>query len=83
VPLLFEKNMAGFFDRTLVVACCPSLQLERLQRRDRLSVDEAAKRLATQIPIDEKIRLAHEVIRNDGTLEELEAAVDQYLLKIN
>lgn len=61
----YHKN----FDR-LVVACCRSeQQLERLLQRG-LSREQAEKRIASQMPIEEKRRLADDVIDCSGTLEE-------------
>ncbi|HVK62213.1 MAG TPA: dephospho-CoA kinase [Bdellovibrionales bacterium] len=79
VPLLFEKGMKDFFDRVLVVACDPKIQRERLINRDGMTGDEADRRIASQIPIDEKVKLADDVILNNGTRDELVRAVDTYL----
>lgn len=82
VPLLFEKNMKDLFDRTLVVASTPESQVRRAMERDGMTEADARKRLATQLPIEEKTKLADDVIQNIGTLADLERAVDSYLLKL-
>ncbi|HVA22004.1 MAG TPA: dephospho-CoA kinase [Candidatus Micrarchaeia archaeon] len=67
IPLLFEVGRAADVDGVLLVYAPPHLQLARLQRRDRLGPDEAARRLAAQWPIDRKRPLATWVIDNGGT----------------
>lgn len=79
VPLLFEKNMRDQFDSVLLVACNPELQRQRMAARDGLAAEEIERRLAAQIPIHEKVALSDYVIHNDGTIEDLERAVDQYI----
>jgi dephospho-CoA kinase len=74
-PLLIEAGMAGQMDRLWVIACSPENQLIRLCRRSGIDPDEGRKRIAAQMSIDEKEKYADTVIRNDGTLEEFQAAV--------
>lgn len=82
VPLLFEKKMQNIFDRVIAVVCDPAVQIERLKVRDGLTQEEAERRLAAQMPIEEKAKLADEVIRNDGTIEDLEKSVDEVLNRL-
>ncbi len=64
IPLLFEKGLQNRVDYTVVVYAPEEQQLDRLMKRDGLSLEEAKKRLKAQIPIDEKIKLADFVIDN-------------------
>ena len=82
VPLLFEKKMTSLFDRTVAVVCSRKMQLERMVLRDGMKPLDAERRLAAQLPIEEKAALADDVIRNDGSLSELEAAVAAYVAKL-
>lgn len=82
VPLLYEKDMASLFDRVVVVACSEKTQLARLIARDGFSPDEAARRVAAQIPIGLKADRADDVIPNEGSLEDLEKEVDAYLARL-
>ncbi|HCC32928.1 MAG TPA: dephospho-CoA kinase [Clostridiales bacterium] len=68
VPLLVEAGMTALVDRVWVVACSPESQLARIARRDGLSPEQAALRLAAQAPLADKLRAAHAVIDNDGAL---------------
>jgi len=52
--LMIESGSYKRFDKLIVVWCRPEVQLERLMSRDGLSADEAARRIAAQMPQDEK-----------------------------
>jgi dephospho-CoA kinase len=82
VPLLFEKNLAAEFDATVVVACDRPTQLARAMSRDNLSREEAERRLAAQMPIEEKVARADFVIDNNAGLDELEAAITAFLRQL-
>lgn len=73
IPLLFEKNLAGDFDKTILVYCSEAEQLHRLVERDGLPEEEARRRIASQLPIDSKVKLADYVIFNNGGQSELKA----------
>jgi dephospho-CoA kinase len=79
IPLLFETRRERTFDRVVVVACAPATQLERLMRRDGLTREAAERRIAAQLPIEEKVRRADHVIRTDGTHEDTDAQVTALL----
>lgn len=74
--LLVETGGYRLYDAVLVVSCDPAVQVERLMARDGVSREEAELTLATQLPLAAKEAVATAVIRNDGSLSELEAAVD-------
>jgi len=74
VPLLTGSPLASAMDRILVVDCSKETQLERLLARDSESEQQARNIIAAQSSRDERIAIADDVIHNDGTLEELEAA---------
>ena len=75
VPLLYEAGMEGDFDRIWVVSADPGRQRMMALARDGLSESEFTARLAAQMPLAEKERRAHLVLRNDGDLEELRRRV--------
>ena len=75
IPLLFETGHERDFDRVIVAACSPAVQLQRLMARDHLTVEDAQQRIATQMPIDEKRKRADFVIDTSGTFEETNAQV--------
>jgi dephospho-CoA kinase len=66
--LMVETGGYKMYHRLVVVACEPGLQLSRLMRRDALTEKEAKARIAAQMPIEKKIKLADYVIDTSGTL---------------
>jgi dephospho-CoA kinase len=82
IPLLYETGHAGDFDRVVVAACSARTQLARVMTRDNLSEEEAARRIASQRPIEEKRRLAHYVIQTEGSLAQTDAAVAEVLQQL-
>lgn len=76
IPLLYEVRRDRDFDAVVVAACEPGEQLARLRARDGLSEEDARRRLAAQLPIDEKVRRADYVVRTDGTPEETARATE-------
>jgi dephospho-CoA kinase len=78
IPLLYESKLEAMVDRVMVVYCPRELQLERLVRRDGLTPEQAEARLAAQLPIEDKRKLADIVIDNSGSLEHTERQVDAF-----
>ena len=65
--LMIESGGYKRFDKLIVVHCRPEVQLERLMLRDKLSRDEALRRINSQMPQDEKQRFADYLIdTSDG-----------------
>jgi dephospho-CoA kinase len=65
--LMIESGGYRRFDKLIVVHCRPEVQLERLMLRDRLSRDEAQRRIDSQMPQEEKQRYADYLIdTSDG-----------------
>ena len=68
--LLIESGGHTRFDKLVVVHCRPEVQLERLMRRNNFSREEAAARIAAQMPQEEKLRYADFKIDTSGSFEE-------------
>jgi dephospho-CoA kinase len=69
-PLLYEVGGEGLVDEVWVVDVDYPTQLKRLMRRDNLSEEDARRRIAAQIPLEEKVRRADRVIDNRSTPED-------------
>lgn len=67
IPLLYESERAGMVEKVIVVWVDRATQLRRLIERDHLTPEQAARRLAAQMPLDDKRARADEVIDNTGT----------------
>ena len=65
--LIVEAGLHKNLDGVVVVWCKPEQQLARLIERG-LSHDEARKRIAAQLPLEEKLRYATEKIDSSGSL---------------
>lgn len=78
VPLLIEAGMQDTADLILLVYVPEDIQLQRLQRRDNLSREEALSRICAQMPLEEKIKYAHVVIDNSGTPADTALQVDEF-----
>jgi dephospho-CoA kinase len=76
VPLLFEAGIEGAFDATVAVVAKEETRVRRAQDRDHRGL---AGRTARQLSQDEKARRADFVVRNDGTLEELERSMREVI----
>lgn len=79
VPLLFEAGMQDLVTETWVVTCSQELEIERLMHRDRLDIDAAKLRIASQMSIYEKMAIADFRIDNSTTLAELYHQVDRLM----
>lgn len=75
IPLLVETGRAEVYDRVLVVDCPEEAQVARLMARDGASREQATEILAAQVSRAERLNVAHDVIENTGTLEDLERFV--------
>ncbi|KAI0564964.1 dephospho-CoA kinase [Gracilaria domingensis] len=74
-PLLFESGtLLPFCSATVVVTCTPQQQLDRLVQRDSdkgITEDEARRRIASQMPLEEKTKRATYIIDNTGDEHQL------------
>jgi dephospho-CoA kinase len=68
--LMIETGSYRRFDKLIVVFCRPELQLERLVKRDGLTVAEAGRRIAAQMPQEEKKSFADYLIDTSGGFDE-------------
>ena len=89
IPLLFEGRVSGrgsgalmHFDVTVCVWVSEELQLARTMARDQCDAGEARRRMAAQLPIDQKRELADCVIDNSGTPEETRTQVVALVQKL-
>ena len=71
--LLLEAGAAKSFDRMVVVTCNAEQRAERFAARQKIDLEsarkEVARRMAAQLPDEEKVRAADYVIDNSGSLD--------------
>jgi len=80
-PLLFETGFDKKVDKVVVVTADIKTIRKRLKERG-MQTDDVERRLAFQIPLEQKAARADYVINNNGTAEELEGEVDLFLEKL-
>jgi dephospho-CoA kinase len=74
--LMIESGGYLRFDKLIVVHCRPAVQLERLISRDGLSPEEAERRIAAQIPQEEKMKYADFLIDTSEGFESARAQTE-------
>ena len=75
--VLFEAGQNRRFDKMVVAWCRPEQQIERYRAKSGVSVEDIQRRMAAQMPSEEKKRMADYVIDTSGTLEETERQVEE------
>ncbi len=71
IPLLFESGYHRKVDKVILVYAGEKEQLSRLT--DKFPLEDAIKRIRSQMPLDEKKSYADYIIDNSGSIEETEA----------
>ena len=75
IPLLVEANQYDYLDRVCVVEAEESTRLQRCLARDNSNIDTIQKIFKSQITDMERIKVADDVIDNNGSLQQLEQNV--------
>lgn len=79
VPLLIESGLTEMLRPVVVVSVAEDVQVARTVKRDASTEAQARARIAAQMPLAEKVKLADYVIDNSGTLDELRRRADEVL----
>lgn len=84
--LILEAGAASDFDRLIVVTCHPEQRIERWAARKKISLEaargEITRRMAAQIPDEQKVKAADYVVDNSGTLAETSEKVRELYGKL-
>lgn len=86
IPLLFEAGQQDLVDRILVIDSPRELQIERARQRDHTTADDIQRIIDSQIPAQERLARADDIIRNDNGIEQLQSQVhelDAYYRSLN
>jgi dephospho-CoA kinase len=79
--LMIEAGAADDFDRLIVVTCAEEQRAQRFAERQKIPLEQARaevrRRMAAQLPDEEKIKRANFVIDNSGSLDATEAQVQR------
>jgi dephospho-CoA kinase len=79
--LIVEAGIHKVLDGLVVAWCTPEQQFERLRARG-LSEAEARRRIAAQLPVEEKLRYATEKIDCSGSIEQTRRQVEALAAKL-
>jgi dephospho-CoA kinase len=79
--LIYEAAVNRELEKVIVCWCAPEQQLERLAARG-LSKEQGQRRIAAQMPVEEKKRLTDLVIDCSGPLEDTERQVAAVIEKL-
>ena len=84
--LILEAGMKSHFDKLIVVTCNPDQRIQRWMQRTgadyKSAKKEVTRRMAAQLPDDEKIKAADYVIDNSGSLDETRRQVGAVFVKL-
>ena len=83
VPLLIEAAMYTDYAIVIVVYVAEAIQLQRLMCRDHISEEVARQRIATQMPLCEKIHYATDIINNEETIDRTRQQVETIYREIS
>lgn len=75
--VLLEAGWEDLVDEVWVVVVDPEIAVQRLGARNGLDPDAARARIASQLTNEERIARGDVIIENNGTLEELNARIQQ------
>ena len=76
-PLLLETTQHNNVDRILVVDAPEAVQIERASMRDGVAPEQIRAIMASQLPRQERLARADDVIDNAGSLDDLFPQVEQ------
>jgi dephospho-CoA kinase len=85
--LILEAGAKDHFDRLIVVTCNAEQRVARFAARQKIDLEaarkEVARRVAVQLPDEEKVKVADHVIDNSGSVEHTREQVAQVWQKLN
>lgn len=80
--LLIEMNLIYLVEEVWLVSVPEEKQLTRLMERENISVDEAKKRMDSQMPLEDKKQYAHRIIDNSKDIAYLKIQVEENWSKV-
>jgi dephospho-CoA kinase len=75
--VLIEANWQPLVDQVWVVVASEAVVIERLAQQRSLSSEQVRTRIAAQLSNDERLKHAHVMISNNGSLDQVRTAVKQ------
>jgi dephospho-CoA kinase len=81
-PLLFEADRDGGMEAVVAVIASPEVRVRRVVERDRTTEEAVKARMAAQLGDEQRLLRAEHILRNDGSLRELQVQLDALLKKL-
>lgn len=81
-PLLIEAGLRNFVDKLIVIKVGEKLQIARVLKRANFKESEVLEIIGSQIPLEDKVRIADFVIDNSKTVENTKRQVRQIMLRL-
>jgi dephospho-CoA kinase len=78
IPLLTSSPLRNQIDRILLVDCDVNTQLTRIMQRDGVTSELAKKIIASQSSRNERLAIAHDVIENNSSFEQILPQVKKF-----
>jgi dephospho-CoA kinase len=75
--LIVEVGTYKNYDKVIVVTCPPTIQRQRLRERSGLTPEQIETRIASQMPMEEKVKVADFVIDNSGDIASTRQQVEE------
>jgi dephospho-CoA kinase len=82
IPLLFEAHMETDYDKIIFIYADDNIRLKRLIKRNKLNINDAQKRLSSQLDQNQKLKQSDYVIINNSTKETFIKKFDELLIKL-
>lgn len=76
IPLLVETGSLGLVDKVVVVTAEQEAQLERLESRYGISREAGMRRISSQLPLSQKVKIADWVVSTDSDMESTRKQVE-------
>ena len=82
IPLLFEKKLNRLVDKIVLAYAPEEIQIKRVMKRDKVSKEDAIRRISAQLPIEYKKNIADYVINTSCSLNNVKKQLKRFLTKI-
>ncbi len=82
VQLLFEVNLEGEFDFTVLVYSDKEVQMKRVTERDKRDFEEVKNIIGSQMDMELKRKKSDYIIENNGSMEELDNEIEKFVRKL-
>ena len=82
IPLLYEVGWQELFDKILFIKTDDEIRLQRLIKRNNYTIEEAQKRINSQLPQDEKLKKSDFIICNNDSVEQLQNEIERFIIQL-